>query len=292
MDLIQVASDISVIDSGATMIGALRTAEGFTLIDSGFNRKQAKKIDKLCQNAVTAIYHTHTHADHIGGSAYFVENYSTKLYVPAAELSFAHMPELEGAMLSGGILPNASDNPFLLASAIPTATCIPDRPFTIGDHTITPISTAGHSPAHTAYLIDDTLFLGDAILSAENIKKHGILYLFNAEMAYKSLDLVQEIPYKTAVICHKGTFDRDECAELISLQRAHIERIKAVVLESVADNTAEEITKVVADKLSIPLIWEESWYLVSSTVKGYLCWLRRDGIIDKKYSDRLIWTES
>jgi len=70
----------------------------------------------------------------------------------------------------------------------------------MGELTVTPLSAPGHSPAHTAFIAGDTAILGDSVFSPEIISKHGILYLYDAGIAYETLNKLNDLKFSKAVL--------------------------------------------------------------------------------------------
>ncbi len=279
--------NISAIDLGATFVAAIRHAGGYALIDSGLDSRHSKKIAGALDGPVTAVYHTHTHADHIGGSVWFAGQHKSEIYAPAGELSFIHMPELEGALLHGGLSPNAARKPFLMAPAM-AAKPLPEHTFAIDDASVSVIPTPGHSPTHTAFMIGDTAFLGDSLFSPEVVSKHGILYLYDAGKAYETLSMLGGLEFSRAVVCHKGVLDKEECARYITAQQNHIENTEHLIHEHADGKSAEDITRLLMEKLEIKMT-PELWLLALSTIKGYLSSMERKKLLQTVFEKEIRW---
>lgn len=287
MTLTHLSDNISVLDLGAILIPAIRHQGGYVLIDSGLESSHAKKIAGALNSAVTAVYQTHTHADHTGGSLWFYQRYKSEIYAPAGELSFMYMPELEGATLYGGTPPEAARKHFLMAPAV-AAKILPDASLAIGDITVTPIPTPGHSPDHTSFIAGGVAFLGDCLFSPEIVSKHGILYLYDAGIAYQTLKMLEGLEFSRAVICHKGTLEREECARYIVLQQNHIENTERLIYDCAENRSAEEITLLLTEKLGIKTS-PEQWLLTLSSVKGYISSMERKKLLQMTFEKEIRW---
>jgi glyoxylase-like metal-dependent hydrolase (beta-lactamase superfamily II) len=138
-------------------------------------------------------------------------------------------------------------------------------------------------------LKNGVFFVGDALFTPEVTEKHKILYLYDAGKAYKSLDVIADADYDTAVLCHYGIYTKDEVAAFIVAQREHMEMIRAYLLGFTENIDAEAICAKLATKLDVALN-AASWYLALSTVKGYLAWMQADGLVAASYEHGLRWS--
>lgn len=282
MSISNLSEHFCVIDLGATLIGCIRNDGGAVLIDSGLEARQAQKLDKLLQTPVTAVYHTHSHADHIGGSAYFHEKHGAAVYMPAAEISLTAMPLLEGALLYGGMSPAALRNKFFLAEPVPSA-AIPQEPFEALNIPVTPLPLHGHSPAHTGYMIEGCAFLGDSVLTSDVITKHGVLYMFDPEASLNTLDYIDSLDFSQAVLCHKGCMTKAECAEHTACQRHHIHTIFELTRQFSSGTTADDIAIKIAEHMNINLN-TGIYLLILSSIKGYLYTLVKRGEVAEEFA--------
>ena len=285
--LTPLSENISVFDLGATVVGVIRQPDGYILTDSGLESGHAKKIADALDGMVTAVYHTHTHADHTGGSLWLSGRHKSEIYAPAGELSFMYMTELEGGLLNGGSSPEAARKPFLMAPSV-AAKPLPRHAFAIGDMIVTPVSTPGHSPDHTAFITDDIAFLGDCLSAPEIISKHGILYLYDPGKAYETLNMLGILNFSKAVICHKGVLEREEFDRYITAQKNHIENIERLIYEYADDNSAEDITRLLMEKLKMRASLE-LWLLALSTIKGYLSSMERKKLLHTVFEKDIRW---
>ena len=106
-ELIQVSEQSYYIQSPAK-IGVVKLNEqNVCLIDSGNDKDAGRKVRQLL-NAngwrLTAIYNTHSNADHIGGNKYLQGQTGCKIYAPGIDCAFTRYPVLEPSFLYGGYL--------------------------------------------------------------------------------------------------------------------------------------------------------------------------------------------
>ena len=104
-ELHQVGENSFYIESPAR-IGLYRISETeVCLIDSGSDKDAGRKVRQILDKngwKLTAIYNTHSNADHIGGNKYLQAQTGCKIYAPGIECDFTNHPILEPAFLYGG----------------------------------------------------------------------------------------------------------------------------------------------------------------------------------------------
>ncbi|MBD5424521.1 MAG: MBL fold metallo-hydrolase, partial [Allobaculum sp.] len=117
-ELIQVSNQSYYIQSPAK-IGLVRLNDkDVCLIDSGNDKDAGRKIRQLLNAKgwhLTAIYNTHSNADHIGGNKYLQAQTGCKIYAPGMEEAFTHYPVLEPSFLYGGYPCKELRHKFLMA---------------------------------------------------------------------------------------------------------------------------------------------------------------------------------
>jgi len=74
------------------------------LIDSGNDKDAGRKVRQLLDAngwRLTAVYRTHSNADHIGGNKYLQGQIGCKIYAPGIDCDFTRHPILEPYFLYG-----------------------------------------------------------------------------------------------------------------------------------------------------------------------------------------------
>ena len=117
-ELISITETSCYIQSPAK-IGLVRLDdERVCLIDSGNDKDAGRKVRQLLDARgwkLTAIYNTHSNADHIGGNRYLQGQTGCKVYAPGIEAAFTRYPVLEPSFLYGGYPCRDLRHKFLMA---------------------------------------------------------------------------------------------------------------------------------------------------------------------------------
>ena len=104
-ELIQVTERSCYIQCPAK-IGLVRLeGDRVCLIDSGSDKDAGRKVRQILDAngwRLTAIYNTHSNADHIGGNQYLQRQTGCRIFAPGVERDFTQHTVLEPSFLYGG----------------------------------------------------------------------------------------------------------------------------------------------------------------------------------------------
>ncbi len=125
------------------------------IIDPGYEAE--KIIQPIQENAYTIEGYllTHAHYDHLSALEEIHALFPAKIYINPAEQPF--LDWLQEAQ---------KQNDFKVSNPPSSYEEIEDKkPIQCGDFTFLPITTPGHSPGSTCFLIEDKLFTGDTLFA-------------------------------------------------------------------------------------------------------------------------------
>jgi glyoxylase-like metal-dependent hydrolase (beta-lactamase superfamily II) len=192
-ELVQVAENSFYIQSPAK-IGLVKLDENdICMIDSGSDKDAGRKVRQILDANgwhLTAIYNTHSHADHIGGNKYLQGQTGCKIYVPGIDCDFTRHPILEPSFLYGGFPPKEVKHKFLMAqesnAEYLTENCLPNG-FRI-------ISLPGHFFDMVGYRnADDVVYLADCLSSEETLDKYQISFIYDVGAYLNTLEMIKTI---------------------------------------------------------------------------------------------------
>jgi len=289
-ELIQINENDYYIDS-PSKAGIVKVSDTeVILIDAGNDRSAGKKIKKAIDGmgwTLSAIYITHSHADHIGGVKYLVEETGCKVYARKAERAFTEHTALEGAFLYGGYAPSDLKRKFLLAEETAAEYLTEENlhPY------LSMRELCGHSFDMVGFLTKrGTFYIADALSSVQTLDKYGIGFIYDVREYLNTLKMLTETEAKTFVPSHAPiTDDISELAEYNISKTAEIcERITEICSEPLC---FEEILKRIFDFYGLTMTFEQ-YALVGSAVRSYLSYLKEEGKISASFSgNMLIWTK-
>jgi len=289
-ELIQVSENSYYIQCPAKIGIVKLNADEVCLIDSGNNKDTGKKVRKILDTngwKLKMILNTHSHADHIGGNKYLQEQTGCKIYAPVIECDFTNHPILEPAFLFGAYPPKELRHKFLLAQESQaeylTEKVLPDG--------FEMIPLPGHYFDMVGFRTpDDVVYLADCFSSKETLDKYQIGFLYDVGAYLKTLEMVKTMKAKLFVPSHAAP--AEDISELVQYNMAKVYEVADKLCELCREPVSFEILlKNVFTEYGLQMSFEQ-YFLVGSTVRSYLSWLKEQGKVQAKFEENLLLWEA
>lgn len=261
------------------------------LIDSGSDKDAGRNIRRILDAngwRLTAIYNTHSNADHIGGNRYLQEQTGCRIYAPGIECAFTRHPLLEPAFLYGGCPPEELRHKFLMAKESRAEYLTGDR-LPDGFETI-PL------PGHFFDMVgfrtpDGVVFLADCLSSKETLDKYRIGFLYDVGAYLDTLEMVKTLQAALFVPAHAAAAE-----EIAGLAQYNIEKVKEIAGDIMAwcrePQSAEELLQTLFTAYGLTMNFEQ-YALAGSTLRSYLSWLKDTGRLCAYFeNNRLLWRQA
>ena len=285
-ELIQISERSYYIQSPAK-IGLVRLSGwDVCLIDSGNDKDAGRKVRQLLDKNgwnLTAIYNTHSNADHIGGNRYLQAQTGCRIYAPGIDCAFTRHPVLEPSFLYGGFPCKDLRHKFLLAQESDaeelTKDCLPEG-FEI-------IPLPGHFFDMVGYRTkDDVVYLADCLSSKETLDKYQITFLYDVSACLDTLQMVKTLPGKIFVPAHAEA--AEDIAELAQYNMDKVHEIADRITDLCREPLCfETILQKLFTDYGLTMNFEQ-YVLVGSTVRSYLSWLKDTGRLCVSFEDNLL----
>ena len=272
-ELNQVSGNSYYIQSPAK-IGLVRlNGTDVCLIDSGNDKEAGRKVRQLLdQNGwrLTAIYNTHSNADHIGGNQYLQNQTGCKVYAPGIECDLTRHPLLEPAFLYGGYPPKDLRHKFLMAKPSDaqelTAACLPEG-------------------------FEQLPLPGHCLSSRETLEKYQIGFLYDVAAYLNTLETVKALRARAFVPAHAAVTE-----DIVPLAQYNIDKVleTADIITELCrtPQTFESVLQQLFRRFDLVMDFEQ-YALVGSTVRSYLAWGKDTGRLQVIFDDhRLLWQQA
>ena len=287
-ELIQVSEHCYYIQSPAK-IGLVRLNEtDVCLIDSGNDKDAGRKVRQLLDKngwRLTAIYNTHSNADHIGGNQYLQKQTGCHIYAPGIECDFTRHPVLEPSFLYGGYPPKELRHKFLIAQDSSAEELTEDKL----PEGFSMIPLPGHFFDMVGFRTpDDVVYLADCLSSRETLDKYQIGFIYDVGAYLDTLEKVKTMQAALFVPAHAEAVE--SIAQLAQYNIDKVNEIAEHILELCSSPLCfEQLLKKLFDDYGLTMTFEQ-YVLVGSTVRSYLAWLKDTGRITADFDgNMLLW---
>ncbi|MCI9552925.1 MAG: MBL fold metallo-hydrolase, partial [Acutalibacter sp.] len=258
------------------------------LIDSGGDKDAGKKIKRVLDSqgwTLTAIYNTHSNADHIGGNGYLQQQTGCQVFAPGIECAFTCHPVLEPAFLYGGFPMKELRHKFLMAQESRARPLDPER--LPGGLRAVPL------PGHFFHMVgfatrDHVMYLADCLSSRETLEKYKVSFIYDVAAYLDTLEQVKAMKASLFVPSHAPvTEDIGELAQYNMDKTTELgETIAGLCKEP---SSFEEVLSKLCGLLDIELNVQQ-YALVGSTVRSFLSWLKDQGRLTVRFAGgRMLW---
>lgn len=290
-ELVQVSENSYYIESPAK-IGLVKLGgDEVCLIDSGNDKDAGRKIRKILDAngwKLTAIYNTHSNADHIGGNKYLQGQTGCKIYAPGMECDFTNHTVLEPSFLYGGypckdlrhkfLMAQGSNAEYLTKNVLPKGFEMIDLP--------------GHFLDMVGFRTpEDVVYLADCLSSRETLDKYQIGFIYDVGAYIKTLEMVKTLKAKIFIPAHAAA--AEDISELAGYNIDKVYEIGEKIIELCKEPLSFE---VILQKLFTEYALEmnfEQYVLVGSTVRSYLSWLKDTGKLNSEFvHNMLLWEQA
>lgn len=287
-ELIQAAEHTYYIESPAK-IGLVQTGGTVALIDSGSDKEAGRKVRQHLDARglkLSAIYNTHSNADHIGGNQYLQRQTGCAVYAPGVEAAFTRDPILEPSFLYGGCPPKPLRHKFLLAQPSDVQVLDPKAcPLEV-------IPLPGHFFDMVGYRTEDgVVFLADCLSSRETLEKYRVSFVYDVAAYLDTLDRVAAMEAALFIPAHAAA--TEDIAPLARYNRDQVYAVAEDLLDLLAEPLVfEEVLRRIFRRYHLTMDFQQ-YVLVGSTVKSYLAWLLDGGRVTAAFDDcRLLWRKA
>ncbi len=273
-ELIQITERNYYIQSPAK-IGLIKlNDQDVCLIDSGNDKDAGRKIRQiLTANGwhLTAIYNTHSNADHIGGNKYLQSQTGCRIYAPGIDCAFTRYPLLEPSFLYGGFPFKDLRHKFLMAQESDalelTSDVLPE------DFQVIPLR--GHFFDMVGFRTpDDVVYLADCLSSRETLDKYQIGFIYDIAAYLKTLEMIKTLQARMFVPAHAAASE-----EIAGLAQYNIDKVMEISerILNICDQPLcfESILKKLFDGYALEMTFEQ-YVLVGSTGTVLSCVAERN----------------
>ena len=261
------------------------------LIDGGSDKDAGRKVRQILEEngwTLTAIFNTHSNADHIGGNKYLQSQTGCKIYAPEIECDFTRHPLLEPSFLFGANPPSDLRHKFLLAEKSDceylTADVLPKS--------IKQISLPGHFFDMVGFETSDgVVYLADCLSSEQTLEKYSIGFIYDVKAYLQTLEMVKNMNAKMFVPSHAEPTDNIKPLVEINVNKV-LEIAEKITQICTTPMCFEHILQKLFEIYNLKMTFEQ-YVLVGSTVKSYLTYLKEQGRITIEFENNmLLWKKA
>ena len=204
------------------------------------------------------------------------------------ELGFVQHPVFEPAFLYGAMPNDDLMHKFLMAEKS-NAESLSESVLPDG---VRMIDLPGHSFSMVGFLSEDkTFYCADAICSKSALDKYGICYIYDVAAYLETLEKLKGFDASIFVPSHAEV--TDDISPIADYNRDKVMETADLILSLSKDGAVfDDILKGVFDFYSLRMT-SEQYVLVSSTVRSFLTYLRKKGLMSAEAAgNRMVYQRS
>lgn len=258
----------------AVNIGYIKSGRYGMLIDAGLDLQAAKKVTRQLTEhnyPLTHLFITHAHADHYGGAAHIQEKHDVHTFASKEEAAILRNPILEPLYLFQGNKPLPElRNKFLEGTPIFINEEVEEGVHQFGDVPFECIAFPGHSLMQLGVKADGILFAADSYFGIEQLRKHKIPYIIDADDTLISLEKLLTIDCQGAVPGH-GTYE-ETFKETVRQNVHYHQHVLAVVSDILSEGTLsqEKLIQKMCSHFDVNPQTLSSWLLYRTAIIAYV----------------------
>jgi len=295
VERVELAPGIFHLQSGSNMGLVVQDGKGL-LIDTGLDKdaaRQALRIVETLDVTLEAVFVTHAHADHFGGTYFLQRRTDALLYAPELEAAMMEHPIIEPLYLFGGAAPIGElRRKFTLSRPCQVDRVVEPGEFEIGPFQVKAVPLAGHAPNQVGVAVGEVLFCGDALFPAEALEKHKVPFFFDLDEGLATLGRLQSLPYAHFAPGHGPAYGSgDEIAQICAANRERLEEIRELVCAALDEpQETSALVRRVADHFGLQLEMATFYFLIRTTILAALSSLERAGKVAAVVEhNQLLW---
>lgn len=280
-------------------IGYVHQGDQGMLIDTGIDDSIMRKVLRQLREKelpVTHLFITHAHADHFGGANFLQKREDVHTIAPAFEAAILENPSIEPLYLFGGNdpLPELS-NKFIQGKPMRVDSVIEAGEHVIDNFSFTTYALPGHSYHQLAIKIEDILYAGDSYFSEEQLHKHKIPYITDADATIQSLTDLLDVTCQGAVPGHGKYEENFQDTVHLNMQYHEelLEWVKRKIHSQVDGFSHEQLVTMMCNHYNVQSNQLSQWLLYRTAVTAYLVGLIKRGEINYEIKEnRWLFTQS
>lgn len=278
--------------SGWTNVGIYqKTEKDIYLIDTGGSPEEAQEVSEIVEAQgwnILGILVTHAHGDHIGGNRYIQDRYGVPAFCKGPEVAVTNFTDIEPMITYGA-------HPFDEIThgdwRAPESICydVTDERF---PSEVEVIDIPGHSVCHIGYrLPDNTVFIGDAVVSEKTLKKYPMIYVLDIKRHLKSVSKLKKLKGEIFVPSHaSAVYGRYELSILADRNIEVMHEVGDLILSFLDEpKDMESLLKCVFDHYGMNMGYEQ-YVLTLCILRTFITWFKDDGLVTAEGVDNMfLW---